>query len=153
MGGLDIYQSYFDPSTGSFSEPANLGPPFNSPDDDFFLVPDIYSGKAWFTTNRGVENGKYVVVEMIWDNSVVRNLSRDINEVKQAALLQLDEAAIRKTGTTIHASRSYQNEDLFNFVVNDSLVYTRFEHFQSREALKYSVQATRSASDRTACNN
>jgi hypothetical protein len=136
MGGLDIYQSYFDPSTGSFSEPANLGPPFNSPDDDFFLVPDIYSGKAWFTTNRGVENGKYVVVEMIWDNSVVRNLSRDINEVKQAALLQLDEAAIRKTGTTIHASRSYQNEDLFNFVVNDSLVYTRFEHFQSREALE-----------------
>lgn len=136
MGGLDIYQSYFDPSTGTFSEPANLGPPFNSPDDDFFLVPDIYSGKAWFTTNRGVEQGKYVVVELLWDNSVVRNLSRDLNEVKKAALLPLDEAAGRKTGTTIQTSRAYQNEDQFNFFVNDSLVYSRFEHFQSREALE-----------------
>jgi hypothetical protein len=138
MGGLDIYQSYFDPSSGSFSEPDNLGPPFNSPDDDYLLVPDIYAGKAWFTTNRGAEPGKAIVVELIWDNKVVRNLSQDINQVKVAASLPISPNAMPKASTTLHARAGVpasKDSDEFRFMVNDTLVYTRFDQFQSKQAL------------------
>lgn len=138
MGGLDIYQSFLDAETGEFSEPANLGPPFNSPDDDFLLVPDVYEGKAWFTTNRGVPEGKVVVTEVVWDSQVIRSLTENVNQIKTLAALPLSENATIRSSSTLFAGKDQpvekkQNE--INFVINDTIVYTKLEHFKNPEAL------------------
>lgn len=138
MGGLDIYQTFLDPESGTFSEPANLGPPFNSPDDDFLLVPDIYAGKAWFATNRGVGDTMAVVTQIVWDHQVVRNLTQDVNQIKVLAKLPVSKTAVSRTSSTVLAGKEalpQKKDELFRFSVNDTLVYTRFEHFQSAEAL------------------
>ncbi|WP_088654200.1 PD40 domain-containing protein [Geofilum rhodophaeum] len=138
MGGLDIYQSFLDPESGSFSEPANLGPPFNSPDDDFLLVPDIYAGKAWFATNRGVSDTMAVVTQIVWDHQVVRNLTQDVNQIKVLAKLPVSSTAVSRTSSTVVAGKEavpQKKDELFHFSVNDTLIYSRYEHFQSSEAL------------------
>ncbi|TCO07400.1 tetratricopeptide repeat protein [Natronoflexus pectinivorans] len=139
MGGYDIYQTIFDPVTGTFSEPSNLGPPFNSPDDDFLLVPDVYEGKAWFTTNRGVGEDMVIVVEIVWDNSVVRHFTEDINQIRSLAYLPVSESArARASSTTYARSDVYETEDHepgFRFFINDTLIYTSYDHFMSQQAL------------------
>lgn len=138
MGGLDIYQSFLDAETGEFSEPANLGPPFNSPDDDFLLVPDIYEGKAWFTTNRGVPEGKVVVTQIVWDNKVIRSFTENINQIKTLAALPLSGNASIKSSSTLFAGQDQPKEkkrNEINFIINDTIVYTKLEHFKNPEAL------------------
>jgi hypothetical protein len=138
MGGLDIYQSFFDSQSGTFSEPANLGPPFNSPDDDYLLVPDIYAGKAWFATNRGVGSEQLIIAEIVWDNNVIRNLTQNVNQIKTLASLPISENANPRASTTLfpgNAPKKDKKAEQFRFLVNDTLVYTRFEHFQSKAAL------------------
>ena len=140
MGGLDIYQSFWDPESGTFSEPANLGPPFNSPDDDFLLVPDEFEGKAWFATNRGVTSDKVIVVEIVWDNNVIRSFTQDVNQIKTLAGLPLSTDVKTKSSTTLYATnQSAQKKSLqkppFQFQINDTLIYTSYDQFQSPEAL------------------
>lgn len=138
MGGLDIYQSFLDSETGEFSEPANLGPPFNSPDDDFLLVPDEYEGKAWFTTTRGVPEGKVVVTEILWDNSVIRSFTNDVHQIKTLASLPLSKNLNVQSSTTLFSGNDTPvqkvNSD-FKFIINDTIVYTKYSDFKSAEAL------------------
>ncbi len=146
LGGFDIYQSFYDPETGSYSEPSNLGPPFNSADDDFLLVPDSYSGKAWFTTNRGLPDSLTVVVEIVWDSSVIRHFTEDINQIKTIANLPISEQAVMEyfniydeedSGTAYAEDKDVVS---FNFYVNDTLLYQNFEDFVCSEALEYFTQ-------------
>lgn len=138
MGGLDIYQSFFDPESGEYSEPANLGPPFNSPDDDFLLVPDVYENKAWFTTNRGITDDKVVVTEIVWDESVIRSFTDDINQIRTMATLPISRNGRVGKSTTLFASQDNnddENANKFEFVINDTLVYTKYDDFKDLEAL------------------
>ena len=138
MGGFDIYQSYFDPETGTFSDPANLGPPFNSPDDDFLLVPDEYSGKAWFVTNRGVEKEKNIVVEIVWDDTVIKNNTENIHQLKHIASLPTSENISGRTAQQFRQNDTEimtKSENQIFFIINDTLSYSRTEQFHSTEAL------------------
>lgn len=140
MGGLDIYQSFWDPESGTFSEPANLGPPFNSPDDDFLLVPDEFEGKAWFATNRGVTSDKVIVVEIVWDNNVIRSFTQDVNQIKTLSDLPLSADANTKSSTTLYAAnqstqKSATRKPSFQFQINDTLVYNNYDQFLNPEAL------------------
>lgn len=135
MGGLDIYRSIFDPVSDTFSAPENLGPPFNSPDDDFLFAADPFGERAWFTTNRGVAPGQVIVVKIVWDNGVFKNLTEDINQIKEIAVLPLSEGnfwedRIQKEKEKKSVSRG-GNIQQFQFYINDTLVYTNFDQFLS----------------------
>ena len=138
MGGFDIYQSYYDSETGVFSEPANLGPPFNSPYDDFLLVPDEYSGKAWFVTNRGVDNNQNIVVEIAWNEKVIKNNTENIRQLRHVSSLPLSENAVGqqfiKTDKSISSENKKTKSGIY-FIVNDTLFYETMEQFRSEEAL------------------
>jgi len=138
MGGLDIYQSFYDPETGTFSEPSNLGPPFNSQYDDFMLVPDLYEGKAWFVTNRNIENDQYVVVEIIWDDSVIKNNTENINQLLHIAALPINEDVFfhNKKPSELKDNRQQNQKNVFYFMINDTLIYKNKEQFRSSEALE-----------------
>jgi hypothetical protein len=138
MGGMDIYQSFFDPETNTFSPPENMGPPFNSPDDDYLFAADAFENQAWFSTNRGVSPGKAVVVMIRWDNSVIKNLARDTEQIRQLAqlpLLEKDSTNLQTARPSIPGKQKLKDKEDFRFYINDTLVYSRFEHFHSAEAL------------------
>ena len=139
MGGLDIYQSFYDPETRSFSPPANMGPPFNSPADDFFLVPDAFQEKAWFVTNRGLANDHVVVVEIVWDNNVIKNNTETIQQLRNLAALPVSPELEGKSSSALLAGKGktkIQAKSEIKFVVNDTLTYLRYDQFQSAEALE-----------------
>lgn len=138
MGGFDIYKSTYDPEIRQFSEPLNIGVPFNSPFDDMLFVGDDFKNKAWFASNRNVAADSVEVFEIVWDNSVVRNFAMNTGEIKKAAMLQPDvELARQQAGIKQHFTsdkRIAKTAEIFRFVVNDTLTYTDWSHFRNEEA-------------------
>ncbi|MDR2928769.1 MAG: hypothetical protein LBV41_11325 [Cytophagaceae bacterium] len=138
MGGLDIYQSYYDPESGAFTEPSNLGMPFNSPYDDFLLVPDVYAGKAWFATNREINGDSIVVCEIMWNDAVIKNNTENISQLQELARLPLSAKAGSSSSTSVkkrNGEKEAKTKGEIYFAVNDTLAYTFFAEFQSNDAL------------------
>lgn len=139
MGGFDIYQSIYDPETRTYSAPANMGSPFNSPADDYFLVPDALQNKAWFATTRGVSKGSVVIAEIVWDESVIKNNTENINQLRTLAALPVS-SDVQSQNSSLYTNKSNNGrskiKNEINFVVNDTLTYTFYNQFQSTEALE-----------------
>lgn len=51
LGGLDVFMSEF--TVDGWTQPVNLGPPINSPADDFGIVYEPGRESGFFTSNRG----------------------------------------------------------------------------------------------------
>ena len=140
LGGYDIYKTVYDPDTKSFSEPVNMGIPFNSPRDDYFFVTDEFTGVAWFTSNRFTSDDKVIVYQIIWDQSVVKNMVYDENEVRTAATMPVMEDIPEKFRNLASTGKSVSDKTavkaLFKFKVTDDVTYTDFSQFQSDDALK-----------------
>ncbi len=143
FGGYDIYKVYYDSESQSYLDPVNLGVPFNSPDDDFLFVSDEFSGEAWFASNREIGGDELVVYTIKWDGNQVRSMAENENQIAAMASLrvsgeedeneEVDDNGLEKYSMT-KAKRKF--DDLFNFSVNDTIVYTRFEQFKDPEAKK-----------------
>ncbi len=52
IGGLDVFVSTFDPAKQTWSEPRNIGPPINSPEDDAFFRLSADGQVAYFSSDR-----------------------------------------------------------------------------------------------------
>ena len=147
MGGLDIYKSTYDIESRTFTEPVNLGVPFNSPFDDYLFVGDEFRQRAWFASNREtLADSAVMVYEILWDDSVIRNFAQSTDEIRRVAELRPD-ATLKKmrdsqsTVAQLNTAKANANAETkkFDFVVNDSLTYTQWEHFKSEAAkVKYS---------------
>ncbi len=139
MGGYDIYKAYYDNESHSFLEPINLGVPFNSPDDDFLFVSDEFSKVAWFASNREIRGDSVIVYNIKWDGRQVRNMVEDENQIKESAKLSIaqdednGENSYRQQNTTTNVV-DQRKKGAFSFEINDTLVYTQFEHFIDDEA-------------------
>ncbi|MCQ2229994.1 MAG: hypothetical protein MJZ13_09670 [Bacteroidales bacterium] len=142
MGGFDIYRTTYDQESKTFTEPVNLGVPFNSPFDDYLFVGDEFRKRAWFASNRETTNDSLVVYEILWDESVIRSFAQNTEEIRQVASLKIDKslARLRDNVTAAGVNKSTfsvtREEKKFEFQVNDSLKYTQWEHFRSEEARK-----------------
>ncbi len=141
MGGFDIYRTTYDNETRTFTQPINLGVPFNSAFDDFLFVGDEFRNKAWFTSNRETRGDSLVVYEILWDESVIRNYAQSTDDIRRASSLPIDPSLKRMrddqttAGGKTRAEHSISRETKkFEFVVNDSLTYTQWEHFRSDAA-------------------
>lgn len=136
FGGYDLYRAHYDPEIKTFTEPVNLGIPFNSPKDDHLFVADEFNKIAWFASNRETNDSTFIVYTIKWDDSVVKNFVNDINEVKETAALQVSEGSIwsldERNGDSKRGTE--KKENLFQFVVADTLEYSQLEHFKSEKA-------------------
>ncbi len=150
LGGWDIYRTTYDAENRTFTEPMNLGVPFNSPADDYLFVADEFRNRAWFTSNRETSTDSVVVYEILWDNSVIRSFAQSTDEIRQAAALEIDPLlsemrndALNTSATALNGMRASvakqfsvtEQEDRFRFEICDSLTYTQWEHFRSSEAM------------------
>jgi hypothetical protein len=68
-GGFDIFKTYYNTKSNSFSEPQNMGSPVNSPDDDFCFVASGEEGFAYFASRRASGQGVFTVYKMQYTNT------------------------------------------------------------------------------------
>ncbi len=148
MGGFDIYRTTYDSDSRSFTEPVNLGVPFNSPFDDYLFVGDEFRNRAWFASNRETSPDSLIVYEILWDETVIRNFAQSTDEIRQASLLKIDPSLANmrddvssEVGVTKNNFSVTHDTKKFEFLVNDSLTYTQWEHFRSEDAKKKYEQA------------
>lgn len=150
LGGWDIYRTTYDAENRTFTEPVNLGVPFNSPADDYLFVADEFRNRAWFTSNRETSTDSVMVYEILWDNSVIRSFAQSTEDIRKAAALTIDpslsdmrKSALNSSATALNGMKASmtkqysvtEQEDKFRFEICDSLLYTQWEHFRSSEAM------------------
>ncbi|MBS2212264.1 PD40 domain-containing protein [Carboxylicivirga mesophila] len=136
LGGYDLYKANYDAESKSFSQPVNMGIPFNSPKDDFLFVADEFNSVAWFASNRETNDSTLIVYTIKWDDTVVKNFVEDINQVRSEAELSLSSESYTY-GVNGEAKQSDVNaskQPAFRFMVADTLEYTQLDHFKSADA-------------------
>ncbi len=156
MGGYDIYRTTYDPESRSFSEPVNMGVPFNSPFDDYLFMPDNFAGRAWLASNREtVGTDSVTVYEIAWDGTPVRSSAKSTADIVAALQMPIDpEAAASATGgaqagnSALPARRTLVPRDEFRLMVCDSLTYTQWEHFRSAQAARTYHQVVAAAAQK-----
>lgn len=91
MGGFDVFKSFYDESTNSWSKPVNLGYPLNTPSDDIYFYysnEDNWSG--YFSSYRrdGLGEKDIYKVQFI-PNVHVKGVVSDINTKQPVANLNI----------------------------------------------------------------
>ena len=86
MGGYDVYKSV-KKENGSWSDPANMGYPINSPDDDLFYRQTSDTTLALFTSKRSGGFGGLDVYYIKKDLRIPFELSGNVTDVKTGQTL------------------------------------------------------------------
>ncbi|MGL4994022.1 MAG: hypothetical protein ACRC6R_07880 [Bacteroidales bacterium] len=161
IGGLDIFVSRYNPGSGNYLKPENVGFPFNSPYNDYMMAIDELNGFGWFTTDRYQPEGSVIIYTFLY------------NETKRAINSEEDDylrsrAAIRSIKESWESGADYskeiarlkqvgaitkQKDDGFFFVVNNDIQYKRFEQFKNKQALELFKQSQALKNKLSAANN
>jgi hypothetical protein len=64
MGGYDIFESHFNEATNSWSSPANMDFPINTPGDDILFIADTMNETAFFSSTRNSPDGRIAVYKI-----------------------------------------------------------------------------------------
>lgn len=133
VGGFDLYAASWDEETAAWSEPVNLGFPFNSPADDFLLM-DTEDGRyTLFASNRDCSADSVYVYVLEKAAVHIRMSVQDPGELR--TLLQLDpvsDPARMDAGATA-PDQPFENAD--------TRLYRR--KIEEARALRDSVEACR----------
>ena len=93
MGGFDLFAFTWDEANAIWSEPINLGIPFNSPADDFLLM-DTEDGKyTLFASNRSCGKDSVYVYLLEYDAFPMRTPIHDPEALEQLLSLTPTESA------------------------------------------------------------
>ena len=88
MGGYDLFASAWDPETASWSDPVNLGFPFNSPADDFLLVDTADGDYTLFASNRDCSPDSVCVYVLEYEKIRARKAVHSPEELRKLAALK-----------------------------------------------------------------
>jgi tetratricopeptide (TPR) repeat protein len=142
IGGYDIFITRYNPSTGSYLAPENMGMPFNSPFNDYMMVIDEQRKIGWFASDRYQPAGKVMIYKFI-PNEIKTIVPTEKNEyLKLAAQLKTYRKVTNiKTDSTSKAQNQLpESEKHIEFIVNDSIIYTNVNQFKSDEARKQWIE-------------
>ncbi len=138
IGGCDLFITRYIPSTNTFLAPENIGMPFNSPYNDFMMVIDEQRKLGWFASDRYQPTGKVVIYTFVpnQDKNILRSDDKDY--IRKAAQLNIYRKATKdiSDSTVVIENQLPESEKKIEFVINDSLVYTHVNQFQSQAAVK-----------------
>lgn len=68
-GGFDLFKAYYNTVSKTWSNPENMGSPYNSPDDDFCFVASTADQTAYFTSQRETAPGTLTVYKVPYSNT------------------------------------------------------------------------------------
>ena len=143
IGGYDLFVTRYNIAANSYLAPEQLGMPFNSPANDYFMVIDEAKGIGWFATDRNQPTGR-ICLYLFIPNEARPRVSEDIDPERLRTLSAL--TSLRETwpegadyAPLIAAART--NTDAaekkagdFEFIVNDNTVYYSERDFRSADA-------------------
>lgn len=149
FGGYDIYITRYNTANQTFATSENLGFPYNSPANDYMYAIDELRSIGYFATDRFTSNDSVCVYTFAIPEykTYHKNVSQD-SLVCYAQLKYYDRAVPRKDTKTdsIKAQKTIEHEDIY-FIINDSVVYTSDEDFQTPKALELFAQYEQIQSD------
>ncbi len=128
MGGYDIFKTVFNSDTKTWSKPANIGYPVNTPDDDVFFVTSA-SGKhgyyASFNSNGYGEKDIFLITFLGPEKPMAMNSEDNVSAIKEAQLIILkgiitDESTKQPLQATIEIVDNLKNQVIASFTSNSS---------------------------------
>lgn len=120
IGGYDIFMTRYDSEVFNYTEPRNVGMPYNSLANDYLMMVDDINGITLWATDNGMtgDSVKIIVVKMVDE----------------------DASAIRREAK--RASDFVDAVDKMEFVLKDGIVYHSLDDFKSDEARALYVSMT-----------
>ena len=120
LGGYDIFLSRYNATINEYSEPVNIGMPFNSPANDYLYVFDEMTHIGWFATDRFQHPDTVVVYEFIPNNEKILIKTEDVEYRRQAAQMKVYRKAKLSTEEDEKvAAEIEKQESEINFLVNE----------------------------------
>ncbi len=145
LGGYDIFVTRFDPETGMFLKPENLGMPFNSEANDYMMAVDETDSIGWFATDRNQTAGK-VCIYMFIPADTRQAYSSDLLTTAQIeSMARIDRIAdtwgdgkarrraLARLNAIDTAKKAGRSAGDFVFVVNDRTTYRKTSDFRTQE--------------------
>ena len=139
LGGYDLYVTRYNTVTEQYTEPDNIGMPYNSPANEYMLVLDEGKRVGYLATDRSAPEGYVHVFSFVLPKhkQYWRGLHND-TLVAYAQLRKLEMVDVQKyaTGDVVSpvATISGKQSTSINFVMSDLVVYTSVDDFRSPEA-------------------
>jgi len=148
MGGLDIFVSRYNTTSGKFLKPENIGMPFNSEANDYLYVIDEANNLGWFATDRRqpddtvcvyvfipnennqkyrYEGGDTLAIHRVARLTSIAETQTDLNQVRAA----------RQRLTLLRYEQTLKAEQgSFSFIIDDLTTYHELTDFTSPDAAK-----------------
>ena len=143
LGGLDIYVTRYNTVSELYTTPENLGMPYNSPANEYFLILDEGQNIGYLATDRRAPQGyaylySFVIPEQ---KQYLRGLPNDslVSHAQLRTLIIADTTSlpsptlIDTTETTSIVDKQIIEQNI-HFILNDSTIYTTLQDFHSTEA-------------------
>jgi len=140
LGGFDLYVTR-QSKNGSYLLPDHLNMPFNSKDNDYFLIIDEFSNRGYLATDRNQPRGYVAIYTFIPNTTTVFVQGKSLKELRDLA----DIKSIKATWANKNVDSLMRqpvkpvimtpNDDQgVVFILNDELSCNRESNFQSEEA-------------------
>lgn len=135
LGGYDIFMTRTSQATNTYTEPLNIGMPYNSPDNDYLLVVDDLAQRAWFATDRRQHPDTVVVYEFVTgtDTKIPDTIPLDTRR-RIAQLLEYNIVRTVQNHTIHHSNASTVKASGINFVISDNITYHSIDDFKNPQA-------------------
>jgi hypothetical protein len=139
LGGYDIFITRQN-SSGEYLMPQNIGMPFNSPYNDYFMVIDEVNHKGWFASDRFLSDGKVSVYQFVYNEQKTILSDTNVNVLREKALKitvqnnhhEANEMLNNHIDTIIYGYRALN----INFLLTDSIEYQQYSDFKNPAALE-----------------
>ena len=146
LGGLDIFVSRYNSTTGRYLKPDNIGMPFNSPANDYFYVVDEANELGWFATDRGQNADSVCIYVFIptdgnrkynyenGDTAAIHRAAR-LTSIAETQTDQREVRAARQRLTLLRYELSEQaGKGSFTYIIDDVTTYHETSDFRNPEA-------------------
>lgn len=133
LGGYDIYVTRYNTYTQSYTNPENIGYPYNSDANDYLLVLDEAHQIGYFATDRHSRPGYVHIYTFLCteQKSYWRDLPADSlwAYAQLHSMLRAERPTVFAHSTPDAEQQDINQEDKIFFVLNDSVVYTSIQDF------------------------
>lgn len=151
IGGYDIFTTIFDGDSAKFFTPENMGLPYNSRFNEYFMAIDDLDSLGWLVSDRYQPEGKVCVYTFVPTSSrksfnegtpeaTLRRYA-DLRSIKDTRRFGDIDAALNRLTQLLQRNNEQgaESQDI-NFVIDDETTYHSLREFQSAEASKKYIQ-------------
>ena len=140
LGNFDLYVTR-QSKNGTYLLPDHLNMPFNSKDNDYFLIIDEFSNRGYLATDRNQPKGYVAIYTFIPNTTTVFIQDKSLNELRDLADIRSIKATwegkrvdslMRQPVKPVIAAQN--DDDVMAFVLNDEWSCNHESDFQSDEA-------------------